>query len=72
MWDPSNGGNLGTIKALILKLTGAVRAGRRLSRGELAHCAVCTGGTRGGKLARVADGAVARDLSRSRDGGLAD
>ena len=51
---------------------GAVRAGRRLGQGELAHCAVRAGGTRGGKLARIADGAVARDLSRSRDGGLAD
>ena len=71
MWDPSNGGDLGTIKALILKLTGAVRAGRRLSLGELAHCAVCTGGTRGGKLARGAGGAVARDLAGPCDDGLA-
>ena len=51
---------------------GAVRAGRRLGQGELAHCAVRAGGTRGGKLARIADGAVARDLAGPCDDGLAD
>ena len=55
-----------------LKLTGAVLAGGKIGLGIGAHRAVRTGGTRGGKLARVAGGAVALDLAAPRGYRLAD
>jgi hypothetical protein len=49
-----------------LKLTGAVLASGKIGLGIRAHRAVRTGGALGGKLARVAGGAVALDRAAPR------